>query len=253
MRSIVVVLAVLTPSLALAQPGAAPVETAAVVEPEVVALDARIGRDAASGRAYFTETALTAPAGSVSIAVRMPTAPGAEAQVRYAITDWLEVGVGGIGIMAYELEGVPSVHAKVQLWRNRDTALAIGLSHYAAPSDESITVPTIALSTCVDGPRCGVLISATVNALVFGKHEYYGYDDGGLDPLVAVGGSLVMGSTVQFVGELNATTEGDDLYLLGYGGARFNSRRVAFDAGVAIGATEDEAVPFPFLGMTGRL
>lgn len=272
MRTALVLAAVLLPSVAAAQPGVTPVTTApagpsaapapdgdaAAGEAVLEGIRRRVELDAASGRSYFTETALTPRAGKVTIAMRAPFLPVAEAQLRVALHDRLEVGIGGLTILEEDEEGVLSFHAKGQVWRNDRAAIAVGVQHHrlAAFFDdhgehgddgESITMPTAVASTCLDGPRCTALVSVMVNAVVLPDEDVVP---------IFLGFGWALGSTLQFVGEVNVSHDDDDggeTYMFGYTGLRGAGRRFAFDFGVGFAGEDDDTGAFPFLAATTRL
>lgn len=284
MRLIVGLAALLLPAVAVAQPGAAPssdadpparvavVPAISVAPPGVAALadrdtpepDApppapvgiarRVDQDAASGRAFFTDTALTAPRGKVSLSFRMPAAPVIDAELRYSFTDRIELGISGMTVLVEDELSILGLHAKGQVWRNNRAAVAVGLKRYqdvGSGGDDGVTIPTVVATTCLDGADCFAIISLSLNGVIISDES---------DVPVFAGASWALGRTIQFVGEIHVSNDDNDGSLaFGFLGVRGASRGFALDAGIGFGSegscsgcgSNTEA--FPFFGIGARL
>lgn len=243
-----------------AGPAAAAVDQGAPEEAsEPLGLDRRVLGDANAGRNYFTETALTPKRGSISWSLRAPTAPLVESQLRASLHDRIEVGLGGLTILEDVGEAtVLSFYGKGQIWRNDRAAVAVTAQthsfgfgfedHYDEGYDddsETVIVPGVVASTCLDGDGCAALVSVSVNALVLPDEDEV--------PIFA-GVGWALGRRFQFVGELNVShdDEGSDTIYFGYTGVRGAGRHVAFDFGLGFAGEGDDGDVFPFLGLTTR-
>lgn len=262
---------VLAPALAAAQPGLAPgaepvpavpayavpppPAAAADAAPPLVGIEKRQVEDVGADRAYLARSALIAPSGAVTFQLRAPIAPVALGQVSASFGRF-ELGVGGIGIA--EEGRVLAVNGKVQLLRSRRAALAASLDIFAPPDDdETLFVPSLVASLCADGDACNTLVSLHLTALAIA----------GEDEAPVFGGvSWSMGRGTKLVGELHVTDDEHDSVVAGYVGGRWGLGKLALDAGVGFGGQlggaqscsgcyDDgpEIMPWPFVGLSGRL
>ncbi len=230
------------PSATSAEPPAGPVEPA-----ELSGLDLRRRDDAAAGRAYFAETALTAPRGRVSFELRAPTLPVVATSVRVGVTDRLEIG--GTLITVAEEGTLAGLSIKGQLWRNARAAIAAGLNTYSAEG-ETLYDAHVEGTSCLDA---GCIAAATLSL------NFFRFTDEETVPVLA-GVGLSVGRAVQLIGELHQTRDGDEAVTLGYVGLRAAGARFSIDGGIGFGvdssscydcSTDIEALPF--FGVAGRL
>lgn len=221
-------------------------------QPEVngTALTRRRDRDAAAGRSFFAETAITQPRGRATLDVRAPTAPVVAVGLRYGATDRIELQVGAIGVgVDDDGAGVLSVGAKLQLWSNDRLALAVGGSAYAV--DDEVLYQLHATGTACFGDDCDGTITASLNAFAMrGESEV---------PVLA-GLGLTLGKKNQLVAELHETRErGGDTLRIAYFGGRYASARYSLDGGLGLFSEEQsydgevEVLPMLFLGVAARL
>lgn len=225
----------IVPAITVAPPGDAPAaDVVAASEPGVATgLARRSAHDAAAGRTYFTETALTGPRGQGAVELRM--APGAaQTQVRFAVTARVELGVSGLAILDGDRRTIVGLHGKARLWHSPRAAVAVAVDHYRAPQGDGLTAPALIASTCLDGADCLALMSASVRAVVAA-------DPAGVVPVFA-GLAWALGRRVQFIGEINyARDDRGAAPTFGYLGARAGSGRIAVDAGVGFQSDADPA------------
>lgn len=210
-------------------------------------------RDPASDRAYFARTGLVAPAGTVSLEVRVPLFPTALARASYNPTDFLEVGVTGGGLVP-----VLGGHIKLQLIRTETVAVAASVDgmHLWLEEGGDMVIGALNGSVCADGPACRTLVSVHLNGVTF-RPRNVDIDD----VYFAPGASLVtgLGRRNKLVGELHygrMSNSFDAHYFGGFGGIRFPRKRATWDVGVALLGQNDNgavaAYPFPFFGMSAR-
>lgn len=235
---------------AMAGPGAvapsgAPATPATVAEPR--GLDRRRRDDAAVGRSYFAETALTTPRGRVTVDLRAPALPVLATGVRVGVTDRLEVG-GTLVTIADEAT-LAGLSIKGQLWRGQRTAIAAGVNTYSAAA-ETLYDAHLEGTTCLDA---GCVAAATLSL------NLLGFTDEDTMPVLA-GAGLSAGRAVQFIGELHQTRDGGHTVTMGYVGLRAAGARLSLDGGIAFGFDSsscvdcsDDGGAFPFFGVAGRL
>ena len=123
--------------VSIAWPVAASANTGTDAVPEPSVIDQRRDSDAGSDRAYWADTALMQPAGTVSVVGRIPLFPAAMGSVNYGVSDFLEVGVGGVFIPD-DPWGTDGGHVKAQVLRTERVM--------ASRSGES-TVPALPFSS----------------------------------------------------------------------------------------------------------
>jgi len=239
-------------------PGAAPGNVALEAPPAdgglaPIGLARRVDRDAAAGRAYFADTALTSPQGSFSLGLRMPAGPAANLELRAALTDRIEVAVSGLGV-AGEDDHLLGVQVKGQVWHNDRAAAAISLQHYHWTDGGGVTIPSIVASSCLDGADCLVLVSLSLEAIAITDED---------ELPIFVGASWALGRAVQFVGEAHVSNDRGNSFLFGYLGVRANGSRVAVDGGVAFATAfgdvcydvgcADDTIAYPFFALSTRM
>jgi|JI10StandDraft_1071094.scaffolds.fasta_scaffold16874_4 hypothetical protein len=222
---------------------ATPAEAAA----EPTGLDRRRRDDAAAGRAYFAETALTAPRGRVSVELRAPIFPVIATGVRVGVTDRLEIG--GTLITVADEGTLAGLSIKGQLWRSARAAIAAGLNTYSVDG-ETLYDAHLEGTTCLDA-ACVAAATASLN--------FFGFTDEEAVPVLA-GAGLSVGRALQFIGELHQTRDGDETLTLGYVGVRVAGSRFSLDGGIGFGADSSscydcsgESGALPFFGVAGRL
>jgi hypothetical protein len=245
-------------AMSVAPPGAVPLEdreaAAAAAPAEPIGIAGRVAEDAAAGRAYFTDTALTSPRGKIGLALRMPTGPAANAEVRYSLTDRLELGVSVLMIDG-EDQSVVGLQAKGQIWHNDRAAVAVGLQRYQSTDeydDEVVTIPTFVASTCLDGKDCLAMFSMSINGVVIGGES---------NVPVFAGASWALGRRIQFVGEVHVSNDDSNSLTFGYMGVRGASGGIAIDAGIGFGSEgnndcfdcSSDSAAFPFVGVATRM
>lgn len=242
------------PARVATAPAATPTRPAVIGAPPIdapparSALAQRADRDAAAGRSYFGETALTTPKGKVVIDARLPLAPLVHGGLRFGVTDRIELGVHAMGATLFgDLGVVGGASLKAQLWRSDRVAVALGLMSYGG--DDLLVVPHAEVTGCADA-SCLVALTGSVAVTA-------GPDVDGLPVLGGVG--VAVGRRVQFVGEVDAYDEVGEQAYLGYAGVRLTSRSLAFDGGVAFAfdpgscsGCEDETMAYPFIGVAIR-
>lgn len=239
------------PAYTVAGPGATTPslpDAAAPAEPaEPTGLDLRRRDDAAAGRAYFAETALTAPRGRVSFEMRAPIFPILATGVRVGVTDRIEVG--GTIITVADEGTLAGLSFKGQLWRGARAAIAAGLNTYSADG-ETLYDAHLEGTTCLDRD-CVAAATLSLNFL--------GFTDEHAVPVLA-GAGIAVGRVVQFIGELHQTREQDESLTLGYAGIRAAGSRFSIDAGVGFGFDStscadcsSDVAALPFFGVAGRL
>lgn len=228
----------------------APVAETPAEAPALSGLARRRAEDPAAGRAYFSETALTTPRGSVTLDFRAPTAPVVATGVRVGVTDRFELGAHGI--LVADEGGAAGVSLKGQLWRNERIAIAAGVNTVSADGETVVDLHT-ELTGCVDA-ACAVTITGALNFLVVADEE---------EVPVFGGLGLAMGRKSQLIAEIHQTRFEDEALTLGYVGARFGSSKMAVDGGLAFGVAsgdsscsdcsdDDEGMVFPFVGLSIR-
>lgn len=222
-----------------------PVEAETPVEP--TGLDRRRQDDAAAGRAYFAETAVTTPRGRVAFDLRAPTLPVIGLGLRVGVTDRLEVG--GTVVAVADEGSLVGLSIKGQLWRNQRAAIAAGLNTYTAEGD-TLYDAHLEGTTCLDA-ACVAAGTLSLNFLGFTDEETV--------PVLA-GAGLSVGRAVQFIGEVHQTRDGDESVTVGYVGLRAAGSRFSIDGGVAFGADtsscydcEADVGALPFFGVAGRM
>lgn len=240
------------PAYAVGGPGAttpSPPAAEAPAEPAApTGLDRRRRDDAAAGRAFFAETAQTAPRGRVTFELRAPTLPVIATGVRVGITDRLEIG--GTLITIADEGSLAGLSIKGQLWRNARAAIAAGLNTYSADGD-TLYDAHLEGTSCLDAD-CVAAATLSLN--------FFGFTDEEAVPVLA-GAGVSVGRVVQFIGELHQTRVDDEALTLGYVGLRAAGPRFSIDGGIGFGvdssagcdgcSTDIEALPF--FGVAGRL
>ena len=183
--------------------------------------------DAADARAYFGPTALTDPAGTVTLGLRQSIIPAGDVSVSAALSDRVEVGAGlGYLLFTDEAGFTESAQAKVQLVRGDQGAVAVMAGAYQAPESTGMYVGAIA-SMCLD--RCAGL------ATVWGAFQSVSRSGGMGDAPAAGGASLLLGDAAVRViveGDAALTGTGDRFGLL-MGGVRILGHTASFDLGLA--------------------
>ncbi len=224
--------------------------------------------DAAAGRTYIAPTAVVGEAGKVTATARaaiLPVALGGTLGATLAISDRLELGVGGAAWVVIEDEGsspdrIGFAHAKLQILRSDRAAVALMASVYRRAGylerdDFSPSYGTrhpvlvsgtagVVATTCAD-PACGTIISG---------HLALGADVAGGERRTALGGvGLSAGrGGLRFIAEASATYLDEHVALFAYGGARWSRRHVSFDAGLAVLAADGGGIPLPTLALSFR-
>jgi hypothetical protein len=234
-----------------------PVEQIAPPPPPRTPLADYVARDASSGRAFVSPTALTGPKGHASIELTFPALPvGGFALARYSITDRIEIGAGGIAVID-EDGAVAVLTAKVQVLRRPTGGIALQALHIAIPEeDDGGTFYSAIGSKCL-GDGCRTLVSAHLTVLPFSEYYYSDSSGGGGEQgalAVIPGASLVTGGRTKLV--VDGVLVGDDYerFAVLYGGIRFARRSFSFDAGLvaAYDGDDAEALPMPLCAATGR-
>ncbi|MBK9032002.1 MAG: hypothetical protein IPL61_11855 [Myxococcales bacterium] len=238
------------PAYAVGPSATAPVAEPAITDTsaEPVGLDRRRRDDAAAGRSYFAETALTTPRGHVTFDVRAPLLPVAAVGLRLGVTDRVEVGVNMITVV--DEGAVAGLSVKGQLWRSARFAVAAGLTTYSADGD-TLYNPHVEGTACVDAACVGA-VTLSLNFLGFSGEDTV--------PVLA-GVGVAYGRGVQLVGELHQTRDGDEALTGGFLGMRAASGRFALDGGLGFGFATNtcddvdcgDGGAFPFVGMAARL
>lgn len=226
-------------------------------------LSSRADDDAAAGRSYFAPTALTSPAGTATLSLRAPLYPAITGTFTYAVTDRVEVYVGGGAVVVIDDESNNPNRAvgggiKLQVLRLPRAAIALSAGALRRPAffhtdpfddgwNEGALVRGALGATatgCVD-ERCEVIVSAHAHAVPRPSDP-----DG---TLVWGGGSLVAGrGNSRLVVDGTVATDGDERIVLGYVGYRAARRNVSFDAGALILIDEYSTFPWPTLGLSAR-
>lgn len=253
------------PTVAAAQPGAAPIYVPPpplppAVEPavpELAGIARREKEDPASDRAYLARTALVAPSGTVTFQARAPLAPGALGGISASLGR-VEIGVSTVMILEEGDGAAFGFNAKVQLLKGRRSALAVTLDTLSPPDeDETLYVPSLVASFCTDGDACNTLLSAHLTMLAL---------DGQGEAPVFAGLSFSKGRRAKLVGELHITDSDSESIFAGYLGGRWGGPKLAFDAGIGFAGELDDSsdcydcynddpavIPYPFIGLSARM
>ncbi|HVV88279.1 MAG TPA: hypothetical protein VHE35_34795 [Kofleriaceae bacterium] len=251
---------------------AAPPPAVARDETQLVGIDRRVAEDRVADRGYLAPTALVAPAGTTTLTLQMPLAPGGSVRLDRSFTRRLSLGAGVVGYADSDnLVGILGLNGKYQLWHGRRAALAVTASIYNIPgaadvaddgADVTLFVPGVSASICT-GDDCRTLVTADVEAIA-------GVDDQRLP--IAGGLSIATGTRRQLIAEVHTTSDDTDRFWFGFVGGRFVGTRWAFDAGLGFGAvreteqglcidggcsdadaTTTDVKPYPFLALSSRL
>jgi len=226
-------------------------------------LSSRVRDDAAAGRSYFAPTALTGDEGTATFSVRAPLYPAITGTFTYALTDRVEVYVGGGAVVVIDDESNDPNRAvgggiKVQVLRLPRAAVALSAGVLRRPAffhtdpfddgwhEDALVRGALgaAATGCVD-ERCEVIVSAHAHAVPRPSDP-----DG---TLLWGGGSLVAGrGRSRLVVDATAAIDGDDGVLLGYVGSRAAPPPVAFDAGALVVIDAHSSFPWPTLGLSAR-
>lgn len=240
-----------SPAVARAGDAAVPVDDAAALDgaaPEV-GLSELAASDAAVGRAMFTDTAVTRRAGTWSASLAFPVVPLVSlADVRYGLTDRIELGIGGVTGLGTDLDdaqALPGLSAHVALQRGPRSATTLSVGGMARIGDGAGAVTgKLRHSACVDA-ACGTLATLSVGAvqLLNPEQAFDVYpEEGGMAALDATGatvtGSLLVGRrrvrmVVEYAALIGTPLAMNALYV----GARVTTPRVALDLGLSGGAT----------------
>ncbi|MCB9572751.1 MAG: hypothetical protein H6709_11755 [Kofleriaceae bacterium] len=221
-------------------------------------------RDAASGRAWGSPTALTAPRGKVQLGYWGVPSEVGFATVGYGVTDRLQIaaGVGWDHSVSYDCfdctyqqrTTAATLSAKYQVARRAHTAVALQAS-WLTVDDTALSTWSLVATHCLDGDACKVVGSAHLSFLI----EADAYDSyGNVATAVhgVVGGSLIAGNRLKAVLDVGVVgADENDRFTLAYGGVRWAGRRLAGDLGflTAIQDGDTETAPVPLLSVSGRL
>jgi hypothetical protein len=160
------------------------------------------------------------------------------------LADRLEIGVH----MAYaaDEESVNGGHAKIQVYRRGDTAIAVEANVLGTDGDDAVGLAAASLSRCL-GSDCSSIATFHAGALV-------ATDEGAEQQLPLLGGaSLVAGdSTFKFVLEVYSLEIDHERLFGGMTGMRLSGRQLAFDLGIAFVAAGDGGGAVPVMGLTLR-
>jgi len=199
-------------------------------------------KDPRASEGFVTPTALTQPAGSVTITSRMLLAD----EVMYAITDRWQVGAGVGYIPQDEGEGTKLANASVkgEILRAGRLRLAVaGGALYATDRSNILAVTGVGpIATLVlDGAGDSTVSVAAVPGVVF-SHERYDEEHTVLGP-----GALLMASValrlVDHVKLLGEVLDIDGAMWLGIGGARLYWRGLSLDVGAMRDSSSSGVLP----------
>jgi hypothetical protein len=191
---------------------------------EPSALDERAAHDAAADRALGFGTAINLRPGSVDITLRSVLNHGGMLSAAIGVTRSVELSVQAIRIGTVGMGF--GAGAKVALHRARTWALAVDGN--ITVGDNRYATASALISTCIDD--CVALFTSSVGVASVDEHGVRLFDnpDAMSGPQLVGDASIVIGTSW-----LRPLIEVADFGMpLGFAGARFTSRHLAFDIGV---------------------
>ncbi|MEZ4402140.1 MAG: hypothetical protein R3B06_19085 [Kofleriaceae bacterium] len=225
---------------------APPAEAPADTEP--VGLARRLAEDAAAGRAFVADTALTTPRGKAVIDGQIPLAL-LYTTARFGVTDRIEVNASAF-LLPYNGGGDTVLPVgfgiKAQLVRTQRVAVSAGVQALTAEGD-TVVRPHAAATMCVD-QACEASVTLMLNA-------FHATRESAVPVVGGVGWAI--GRRVQFIGELHHWREASAAVEFGVVGARIARANYGLDFGLGfLIAREDGAGDggaLPVFGFSARM
>jgi hypothetical protein len=207
--------------------------------------------DAASGRAFLSPTAFTAPKGAAGAEAWLPAYPGGIlAAASYAITSRIEIAGGGLAV---DKDSAGYLSAKLALIRRPSFGVAVQVQYLGRTdaTDDSLTFLSAVASKCFRD--CRAVISAHVTAF---PTQVMATDFGpaaGTHVHVVPGASLVYGGRTKLVIDAVGWEDSPDHGIGLYAGARLARHRWSLDGGFAAFDDGDDAKVIPLPLIAGSL